>query len=406
MEVQASSAGPLGRTNWLMRLIWGLAVITIVAAAVMSGYRLWPRRIDIRPVAMIPLCERVGKRDVVTMPGRFLVAQVAAYDDEFFSYLMFTYLRGSSFLTDTETLLTYSRTKQGLVYSVEVCLPGDLLSSLSRLYEGQARGWIHTPEWRWLTAEAVARLKYQTHLFSGAYDIRSRRRLEDLTRSQLVAYIRRFVRFKSVTDPRLRGAAPPLPNPLTSAEAHQMAEDIVTIADFYSLPVDFFLGIGAMENNYMNVEGDLRHAIWKRRSQKGDLVLKRRGGRVLVANSSSGVWQITRETLRYAQALYLRDKRDYSLLPPRLRPTRELDITNVPPEVLTTYAGLLFRDLLDRCEGDVLKAVGAYNGGLGNPNRHYAAGVEMVAKYARRVLERAAVLNGPVPGTRFLTAGR
>ena len=355
---------------------------------------------------MIPMCERVGARDVITLPGRFLVAQVAAYDDEFFSYLMFTYLRGSSLLADTETLLTYRKTEQGLVYSVEVCAPSDLLSSMSRLYEAKARGLIHTPEWRWLTAEALGRLRYQTHLFSAAYDIPSRRRLEDLTRNQLVAYIRRFVRFKSVTDPRLRSAVPPLPNPLTSAEAHQLAEDIVTIADFYSLPVDFFLGIGAMENNYMNVEGDLRHAIWKRRSEKGDVVLKRRGGRVLVANSSSGVWQITRETLRYAQGLYLRDRREYSLLPPRLRPNRELDVTNVPPEVLTTYAGLLFRDLLDRCEGDVLKAVGAYNGGLGNPNRHYAEGVEMVAKYARRVMERAAVLNGPVPGRRFPPAGR
>lgn len=343
---------------------------------------------------------------MVTLPGRFLVATVAAYDDEFFAYLMFTYLRGSSFLADTEILLTYTKAEHGLVYSIRVRLPNDLVSSLARLNEATARGRLDQPEWRWITTDALGRLRHQSHMLSQAYNLPVRRRLEDLTRTQLVAYIRRFVRFKSVTDPRIRGAMVPLPHPLTSAEAHQLAEDIVRIADFYSLPLDLFLGIGAMENNYMNIEGDLRNAIWKSRAETGDVVLKRRHGRVLVVNYSSGVWQITRETLRYAQALYLRDKRDYSQLPPRLRPSRDIDVTNVPPEVLTTYAGLLFRDLLDRCGGDTLNAVGAYNGGLGNPNRHYAEGVEMVANYARRVMERAAVLNGPVAGRRFLSVGR
>jgi hypothetical protein len=57
-------------------------------------------------------------------------------------------------------------------------------------------------------------------------------------------------------------------------------------------------------------------------------------------------------------------------------------------------AGLLFRDLLDRFHGDVARAVGAYNGGPGNPNPLYEEGVRMVADYARRVMEHAAALNG------------
>jgi soluble lytic murein transglycosylase-like protein len=68
-----------------------------------------------------------------------------------------------------------------------------------------------------------------------------------------------------------------------------------------------------------------------------------------------------------------------------------LDVTN--PHVLTTYAGLLLRDLLDRFNGDVEKAVGAYNGGPRNPNPEYAAGVQIVASYARNVLERVAAVN-------------
>jgi hypothetical protein len=173
-----------------------------------------------------------------------------------------------------------------------------------------------------------------------------------------------------------------------------MAADIVAVAEFYSLPLEFFLGIGAIENNYMNVRGDLGHAVWKRRPERGDVVLKRRRGRVLVLNESSGVWQITRETLRYAHRLYLKDTRDYSLLPRHLQPPQELNLDELDPAVLTTYAGLFFRDLLDRFEGDLASAVGAYNGGPAKPNPHYEAGVRTVAEHARRVMEHAATLNG------------
>jgi hypothetical protein len=113
-----------------------------------------------------------------------------------------------------------------------------------------------------------------------------------------------------------------------------------------------------------------------------------------VLNDSAGVWQITRETLRYVHRLYLEDTRDYTRLPEHLRPTKELKVDEVDPELLTTYAGLLLRDLLDRFNGDVALAVGAYNGGPGNPNLRYTQGVQAAALHARRVLEQAAALNG------------
>ena len=218
--------------------------------------------------------------------------------------------------------------------------------------------------------------------------------MEELSRTELRALLRRFIRFKSTTDPRVRKQIEPVPTVLPSGDAHQLAGDIIAVADFYDLPLDLFLGIGAMENNYMNVRGDLEHSIWKRRPAKDDIVLERRRGRVRVLNDSAGVWQITRETLRYVHKLYLNDKRDYSKLPERLRPPRVLDINNVDPNVLTTYAGLLLRDLLDKFNGDVQRAVGAYNGGPGNPNMRYEEGVRAAATHARNVLERAAALNG------------
>jgi hypothetical protein len=152
-----------------------------------------------------------------------------------------------------------------------------------------------------------------------------------------------------------------------------------------------------MENNYMDVNGDLAHAVWKKRAERGDIVLKRDPRRVLVSDYSIGTWQISRETLRAAHQLYLKDKRHYDNLPPRLRPSRDLDVNAVNSEVLTTYAGLVLRDLLDRFGGDVEQAVGAYNGGIRNPNLAYAAGVKNVALYARRVLEHTPLPAAKTP---------
>ena len=390
-----------------MKTAWvSMAASVAIAAAGWAGYRLWPRKIEIRTTPLTPVWESLADRAVVRLPQRFLVAEVASYDDELFAYLMFSYLRARPVFRNTEVLLTYRKVPNGIVYPIQVSIENDLLSAVFLLAEARAAGLIQQDSWRYVTAEALHQLQSETRVFVTAYNLPTRRRLEHLTKADLVAYVRRFVRFKSMIDPRIRGKIEPIPHALTSAEARQLAADIVAVSDFYSLPLDFFLGIGAMENNYLDVQGDLKHAIWKRRSDKGDIVLKRSRGRVLVLNSSSGVWQITRETLRYAHQLYLRDRRDYSLLPSQLRPSRELDLGNIEPRFLTTYAGLIFRDLLDRCRGDIPLAVGAYNGGLGNPNLRYAEGVSMVAEYARRVMEQAAVLNGrPAAGMRFLSSG-
>ena len=350
------------------------------------------------------MCEQSGGRPVVTLPNRFLVAYLARYDDELYAHLMFTYLRGSQTFRDTEMLLTFRKSSGVIVYDIQARLANDLLSSLDLLAHATTSGLISGYDWRFVNLDTYRTLQYQTRLFDLAYNLPSQQKLESLTRPELEDYIRRFVTFKSATDRRVQASLEPAPKPLTPPEASQLAADIVAVSDFYSLPLDFFLGIGAMENNYMNVKGDLSHAIWKRRAGRGDVVLKRRKAQVLVLNQAFGVWQITRETLRYAHKLYLNDTRDYSQLPPALRPPRELNPDDVDPEVLTTYAGLLFRDLLDRFHGDVASAVGAYNGGPGNPNPRYEEGVRMVADYARRVMEHAAALNGrPAAGATFLS---
>jgi hypothetical protein len=153
-----------------------------------------------------------------------------------------------------------------------------------------------------------------------------------------------------------------------------------------------------MENNFLNAPGDLNNAIWKKRVERDDIVLNRKRHKVRILNSAIGIWQITRQSLRHAQQLYLADKRHYSLLPPRLRPPRHLNMESLDPDVLTTYAGLLLRDLVDRCDGDLILATGAYNGTIRHPNLRYAEGVEMVAGYARRVIGNTAELNSMATG--------
>ena len=389
------------------RLWLSAAVLTTLALAAWGSYRVWPRTLEIQPAVWIPVWDGEPGRDVVRLPGRFLVSEIGSYDDELFAYMMFQYFRGAAAFRKAEVLLTYRRSPSSLVYGVQVRLPNDLIAGIPRLAAARASGLIKQYDWRYVDEGTIGRFRYQTQVFRTAYNLTTSRRIEDMSRAELTSFVRRFVLFKSSVDPRIRRRIEPVPRPLTESEAHQLAQDILTVADFYSLPLEFFLGIGAMENNYMNIKGDIKHAIWKKRTDSGDMVLKRRAGRVLVLNPASGIWQITRETLRYVHKLYLADRRDYSVLPERLRPPHDLNLDEPDPDVLTTYAGLLFRKLLDQFQGNVAAAVGAYNGGPGNPNPRYEEGVRMVADYARRMMQQAAALHGqPAAGMNFLKPGR
>jgi len=387
-----------------------LAAIGAVAVLVSAWmtFRLWPRRLQLSPAKpLIPVVDLAASGTAVRVPGRILVADVATFDDELFAYLMFGGLRGLVVRDGRRAWLTYEREGKTIAYVIRLEPQNDLLAALPYLFRLKAIGGISLVSYRWVIPEVMLRYQAQSQVFDMAYNLSARKKLELLPRSELVVYLRRFIRFKAATDGRVRGRIETAPRPPSGPEAHRLAEDIVTVADFFSLPLDFFLGIGAMENNYMNAKGDLGNAVWKRRAEKGDMILKRGRRGVLVLNESSGIWQITRETLRYAHRLFLKDKRDYSTLPEHLRPMKELNLNDVPPEVLTTYAGLFFRDLLDRFGGNVTTAVGAYNGGPGNPNLQYEAGVRIIAEHARRVLEHAAALQGrPAAGMRFLTSAR
>jgi hypothetical protein len=342
---------------------------------------------------------------VVAFPAPELAAQVGEFSNESLAYLYFDHLRTRPEIDSYEVLLSVTVSAGRPVYRLWLMVSRNLLQAVPYLAGLELRGTIAGYQLQPLSDAQYAGRRRQTNLFLSVYTCPVNWKLKDLSDAQLVPSLARYLMFKSETDARVRRRVPPMPAELSLKQATRLASDIVRVARFYRLPLAAFLGIGAMENNYMSVRGDLDHAVWKRRAQKGDIILRRRRGRVLVSNYALGIWQITRETLRYAHQLYLKDPSDYSLLPAALRPSRELDM-NVPnPRVLTTYAGLLFRHLLDRFNGNVEFATGAYNGGAARPNLRYAAGVEEVAVSARGFLAHDASLAQTVGAVELAQAG-
>jgi hypothetical protein len=395
-------AGAMSRRKFFRKLVRSLLCVTAgllaFAACAYTDYRLWPLDLQIPRYPALPAPRFEGNRLTLPFAPGIASAKVATFHDQLEAFLHFEYLRGREARAGGDTsriLLTAADTAIGPSYEIFIVSNNDLLATVPHLAQLEGRNLIAHYELNTWTEKDFAYYQRQSHMFDVAYGVPTEQKLESLSSFQLLPALARFLVFKSQTDNRVLDRGDSAPRPLTREQATQLASDILNVARFYDLPLDYFLGVGAMENDYMDVDGDLTHAVWKKRAQRDDIVLRRTRKRVMVSDYALGTWQITRETLRAAHQLYLKDKRDYSLLPARLRPPRVLDLNSVDDGVLTTYAGLLLRGLLDHFGGDVDKAIGAYNGGVRTPNPAYAAGVKTVAEYARRVLEHATALDRP-----------
>src|SRR5215472_6737485 len=381
--------------------------LVLTAFANLLYLKYWPQQIHVDPYAGIPQPSFVHGRLTLPYTDQHPVAQVASYNDELQAFLRFQFLCSRTGSEGVRLLLTAMPGQAGLLYRIFVVGQDDLLTDIPLLEQLEGRRLIARSEMTVWSDNELAVYEKQSHLFEVADEVPVKQTLETLDVSELQDALADFLMFKSETDIRVLEDMDPKPQPLTHEQAEQSAADILAVARFYDLPLDDFLGVGAMENDYMDVDGDLKHAVWKARAQRGDIVLWRGRKSVLISDYSMGAWQITRETLREAHRLYLRDKRDYSLLPERLRPSHDLDLNQVNGAVLTTYAGLLLRELLDHYHGNVPAAIAAYNGGTATPNRRYAFEVAQIAEYARRILEHAPILHAPdptkVPATTPLT---
>jgi len=385
------------------RLLRLTAALLAIAAFAYLGGLLWTLELQAPRYPALPAPKIQGHQLVLPFSPGVASAKVATFHDQLEAFLHFEYLRGREAREGNDTsriLLTAVDTAKGPSYEIFVVCDNDLLTAMPYLAQLEGRNLISSYDLNTWSEKDFAYYQQQSRMFDVAYGVPSLQKLESLNSFQLLPALARFLVFKSQTDLRVLYGSESAPHPLTREQASQLAADILDVAQFYSLPLDYFLGVGAMENDYMDVNGDLEHAVWKKRAQRDDIVLRRSRKRVMVSDYAMGTWQITRETLRAAHQLYLKDKRDYTKLPARLRPPRELDLNSVDDAVLTTYAGLLLRGLLDHFGGDVDKAIGAYNGGVKNPSTAYAAGVKTVAEYARRVLEHATTLDDPQTGAK------
>src|SRR6266404_68144 len=379
------------------------AALLAFAACAYTDYRLWPLDLHAPRYPALPAPQIQGNRVVLPFAPGVAAAKVATFHDQLEAFLHFEYLRGREARDGSDTsriFLTAVDTATGPSYEIFIVSDNDLLTAIPHLAQLEGRNLIARYDLNTWTEKDFAYYRRQSHMFDVAYGLPTEQKLESLNSFQLLPALARFLVFKSQTDNRVLERSDAAPRPLTREQATQLAADILDVAQFYSLPLDYFLGVGAMENDYMDVDGDLAHAVWKKRAQRDDIVLRRGRKRVMVSDYAIGTWQITRETLRAAHQLYLKDKRDYRLLPARLRPPQELHLNSVDDAVLTTYAGLLLRGLLNHFGGDVEKATGAFNGGVKSPNPAYAAGVKGVAQYARRVLEHATALDDPSGSTK------
>src|SRR6184192_956897 len=368
------------------------------AACGYTDYRLWPLDLPASAHPRMPVTVVKDNRLVVPFSLEVPAVEIATFNDQLEAFLRFEYLRGREAREGRDTshmYLTATNTKKGPQYKIFLVTDNDLLSAVPQVASLKGRNLITHYEFQTWSQKEYNYYQQQSHMFDVAYDVPTDQKLETISSSKMLPELAQFLIFKSQTDNRVVDNSDTAARPLTREQATQLASDILEVAHFYDLPLDYFMGVGAMENDYMDVNGDLTHAVWKKRAQRGDIVLRRTRKRVMVSDYAMGIWQITRETLRAAHQLYLHDKRDYSQLPARLRPPRQLDLNNVNDAVLTTYAGLLLRDLLDHFGGDVEKAIGAYNGGVRTPNPDYASGVKNVADYARRILEHASAQDDP-----------
>ena len=338
--------------QFLIRLVRGLLCVSAgllaFTACAYTDYRLWPLDLPASAGPRIPIAAIQGKRLVVPFAPGVPAAEVAQFNDQLEAFLRFEYLRGREARAGHDTsriLLTALDTAKRPSYKIFIITDNDLLTAEPQLAELEGRNLIAHYELNTWSQKDFSYYQQQSHTFDVAYGLPTEQKLETISSFKLLPALAQFLIFKSETDNRVMGGDEAAPRPLTREQATQLAADILDVARFYDLPLDYFLGVGAMENDYMDVNGDLTHAVWKKRAQRGDIVLRRTRKRVEVSDYAIGTWQITRETLRAAHQLYLRDKRDYSKLPARLRPPRELDLNSVDDAVLTTYAGLLLREL-------------------------------------------------------------
>jgi hypothetical protein len=252
-----------------------LTAIFLELAAILVFY-YWPRKLFLPRPRVLEIVEPSNFYPVIRMPDRFLIGQLAQFDDNLFAFLMFDYYRSQKIL-ESKRVMLISRLDQGeLLHQILVQLPDDLIAGIVELAELERSHLTSSIRYQWINRANFSRDLDQTDLIEPAASLRS-------------------------------------------------------------------------------LDPEVRKVLRKCRD---------------TGQTGKPVCSLThRKAIQEAARLQ-------------------------SMQSVTTYAGLLLRDLLNRFHGGELHAIGAHNGTANRPNLRYAAGVELVANYARRVIAGAAEFDG------------
>src|SRR6266702_4614429 len=239
--------------RYTLCLAAGLAAF---AACGYTDYRLWPLDLPASAHPRVPM--------------------TAVANQQLEAFLRFEYLLGREARAGHDTshmLLTAVNTKKAPHYKIFIVTNNDLLAAISQLADLEGRNLIAHYELETWSEKELSYYQQECHTFDVAYDLPTEQKLETINSSRMLPALAQFLIFKSQTDNRVVDGSQDAPRPLTREQATELASDILDVAHFYDLPLDYFMGVGAMENDYMDVNGDLTHAVWKKRAQRGDIVL-------------------------------------------------------------------------------------------------------------------------------------
>ena len=247
--------------NIVVRLFVTVCLVGLFGLSSWIGYRTWPRRLALSKKPLPSVRFESGQM-IVPLPTEVLIGEVGSFDNELSAYLWFDYLRSRRGVDSSQVLLVVRENGDGTpLYQIQVVLPNDALTAIPFLAQLERKRFIQRFDLAFSSRVAIQYSRKQTEVFAAAYKRPVAHSLEKLTAEQLLARTARFLAFKSRTDPRVRTMSGSVIAALGQEEATDLAADIIAVAKFYDVPLDVFLGIGAMENNYLSIRGDLTHSI-------------------------------------------------------------------------------------------------------------------------------------------------
>lgn len=353
----------MGQKRWYAALA---ALVVLIAGAV--GVYFWPETFHSTVRSHFPIYETDATRPTLRVPDGDLFATVREFRDEVLAYTVFTYLRDSEAIRPARLFITARVDRGNTVYEIVARFPNDLLTSIPLISQLQVARLL-SDSWGIVPEALSKRWEQETELFSATYDLAIQRRLRGVPRTEVMSAVAAYLRSGPTNLPRTRRVSP-LRRVFAGVGRPRLVADIVMVAEFYALPLDLFLSIRDLDQSPESAEASADPAADR---------------------------ELTGEALRHANRLFMAETRDYAALPSHLRPLEQEiageQIAEVRAEVLTTYAGRLFRDLLDRSHGNLGEALAIYKGGPEAPNR-YRVGARRVGLYARKALHDAAIVSG------------